>query len=265
MSPKELIDLAIENKLNALSITDHDTILAYAEAIPYAQSKGFMLGTGVEFSCEYKKKSVHVLGYDFNVEHPLLLEYCQTHQRHRKERNQKILERLRRLRIIIDEEELIAQYPKETTLGRPHIATMMIQKGYVQTLQQAFQFYIGDRACCFVAGHSFSIKEAISVVQEAGGKVFLAHPHLYTNEQFVKEILLLGFQGIECYYGRGTHPLEKVWLRLARELKLLVSGGSDFHGSVKPHISLGSSYVDFDAFSAIFTRGFNSLCNEPTP
>lgn len=254
VTAKGLIDLAVENKLSALSITDHDTVLAYQEAIPYAKSKGIILGTGVEFSCEYKKKSVHVLGYDFSVNHPPLVEYCTLHQERRRERNRKILERLRRLSIIIKEEELLERYPGETTLGRPHIASIMVEKGYVYSIQQAFQRYLADSACCYIAGHPFEIKEAIEIIQQAGGKAFLAHPHLYSDVSFVEEILRLGFQGIECYYGRGGYPLEKVWLRLAKEMDLLVSGGSDFHGSVKSQIFLGSSYVDYVAFCKIFTK-----------
>lgn len=254
MTPKELIDLAVENKLSALSITDHDTVLAYQEAIPYAKSKGIILGTGVEFSCEYKRKSVHVLGYDFNVDQAEFLQYCKNHQERRKERNQKILDRLRRLSIIIKEEELLARCPVETTLGRPHIASIMVEKGHVHSIQQAFKRYLGDTACCYVAGHPFAVKEAVEVILQAGGKAFLAHPHLYSDVSFVREILQIGFQGIECYYGRGYHPLEKTWLQIAKEMGVLVSGGSDFHGSAKPQIMLGNSYVDYATFSAIFTK-----------
>jgi predicted metal-dependent phosphoesterase TrpH len=254
MTPKELVDCALENKLTALSITDHDTIAAYAEALPYAKSKGLILGAGVEFSCEYKRKSVHVLAYDFLLDDSELLQYCESHQKRRKERNQKILERLQRLGIHITEEEIINRFEGERTLGRPHIAQVMVEKGYVYSLQQAFQRYLGDKACCFVSGHPFSIEEAIAIIQKAQGKVFLAHPHLYADVAFVQKILELGFHGIECYYGRGGHSLEKTWLRLAKDMGLLISGGSDFHGSVKPHISLGSSYVDYLSFRTIFSR-----------
>ncbi len=253
MSPKELIDLAIASGLQGLSITDHDTIDAYNTAVPYAKEKGFLLGTGVELSCEYKKKSVHILAYNFSLEDQGLIQYCQRQQQKRVKRNLEILEKLKRLRIILTEEELIQECPGASSIGRPHIAALMMRKGHVRSLQEAFQLYIGDGACCFVRGENFPVKEALSIVAAAGGKTFLAHPHLYSDAGFVKEIVSLGFDGLECFYGKFSYRYEKLWLKIAKESSLLISGGSDFHGSVKPHLSLGCSYVDQGVFSSIFT------------
>lgn len=254
MSPKELIDLAIANGLQGLSITDHDTIDAYKVAIPYARERGLLLGTGVELSCEYKKKSVHILAYNFSLQDEGLIQYCQRQQKKRVKRNQEILEKLKRLRIILTEEELIQECPDASSVGRPHIAALMMRKGHVRSLQEAFQLYIGDGSCCFVRGESFPVKEALSIIVAAGGKTFLAHPHLYSDAGFVKEILSLGFDGLECFYGKFSYRYEKLWLKIAKESSLLISGGSDFHGAVKPHLSLGCSYVDQEVFSSIFTK-----------
>ncbi len=254
LSPEELIDFAVEKGLQALSITDHDTVDAYARAIPYAKQKRLLLGTGVEFSCTYKKTSVHALGYDFSLQDAGLHEYCHRQQKKRMVRNQEILEKLRRLSIIIEEEELIALHSSSATLGRPHIAAVMQKKGYVHSTQEAFDRYLGDRGCCFIPGEPFFVEEAASVVKKAGGKLFLAHPHLYSDSLFVKELLSLGFDGLECYYGRSPPRKEKQWLKIAESQKLLVSGGSDFHGSAKPHVLLGSSFVLKELFFAIFTN-----------
>ena len=253
MTPEELIDLAIASGLQGLSITDHDTIDAYKSAIPYAKEKGILLGTGVELSCEYKKKSVHILAYNFSLEDEGLKEYCQRQQKKRTKRNQEILEKLKRLRILLTEEELLSECPDASSIGRPHIAALMMKKGHVRSIQEAFQLYIGDGACCFVRGELFPVKEALSIVTAAGGKTFLAHPHLYSDAGFVKEILSLGFDGLECFYGKFSYRYEKTWLKIAKESRLLISGGSDFHGTMKPHLSLGCSYVDQEVFSSIFT------------
>ncbi len=252
MSPEELIDLAVAEGLQGLSITDHDTIDAYKTAIPYAEKKGLLLGTGVELSCEYKKKSVHILAYDFSIQDEGLIEYCKRQQQKRTKRNQEILEKLKRLRILLTEEELVLGCPDASSVGRPHIAALMMKKGHVRSIQEAFQLYIGDGACCFVRGELFPVKEALSIVAKAGGKTFLAHPHLYSDAGFVKEILALGFSGLECFYGKFSYRYEKLWLKIAKESHLLISGGSDFHGSMKPHLSLGCSYVDREVFSSIF-------------
>jgi len=249
--------------LHAVSITDHDTIEAYKTAIPYAASKNFLLGTGVEFSCEYKKKSVHILGYDFSLEDPDFLNYCERQQKKRVQRNRGILEKLRRVNVIVTEEELTSDHPNLFTLGRPHIAAVMIRKGYVKTPIEAFRSYLGDKGCCFVRGEPFLPKEALAVIKKAGGKSFLAHPHLYSDAGFVRELLCLGFDGIECFYGKASYMMEKTWLKIAKESNLLVSGGSDFHGSVKPQVPLGCSYVDENAFEAIFPGKINSLCERP--
>lgn len=253
MTPEELIDLAMANGLQGLSITDHDTIDAYKIGIPYAQSKGFLLGVGVELSCEYKKKSVHVLGYDFSLEDSGIREYCLRQQKKRVDRNRKILDKLGRLRIFITEEELLSKHQNASSIGRPHIAALMLEKGYVRSIQEAFQTYLADGACCFVSGEPFLVKEALSIISQAGGKSFLAHPHLYSDAGFVREILSLGFDGIECFYGKYSYLKEKLWLRIAKEKQLLISGGSDFHGSIKPQIPLGCSYVDEKIFYQIFS------------
>lgn len=254
MSPEELIDLAIESGLQGLSITDHDTLEAYKKAVPYAKEKGLLLGTGVELSCEYKKKSVHILAYDFFLEDEGLVCYCLRQQQKRRKRNKEILERLKRLRMIITEEEVMSAHPDVFSIGRPHIAAVMMKKGYVRSIQEAFQLYLADGACCFIRGEIFSVEEALSIVKKAGGKAFLAHPQIYSDAGFVKEILSLGFDGLECFYGKFSYRYEKLWLRIAKESKLMISGGSDFHGSIKPQLFLGCSYVNFEVFSSIFTK-----------
>lgn len=253
MSPKELVDSALQEGLKALSITDHDTIEAYSEVSSYAKERGLILGPGVELSTEHKKQSVHILGYDFSIESESLKAYCVRQQKKRVLRNKEILERLRRVRIIIEEKDLEILHPNISTQGRPHIAAALVQKGYVRSIQEAFQLYIGDKGCCFVPGERFSVEEAIAVLHQAGGKAFLAHPSLFSDATFARNLLLLGFDGIECYYGRATPHRGNNWLKLARERDLLISGGSDFHGNNRPQSFLGSSYVDKPTFDRIFT------------
>ena len=129
----------------------------------------------------------------------------------------------------------------------------MVKKGYVRSIQEAFRLYIGDQRCCFVAGEPFSVEEALSIIHAAGGKAFLAHPHLYSDRSIAEEILSLGFDGLECYYGRSLHYKGKQWLKVAEEKGLLVSGGSDFHFPSNEKAPLGSSYVSKELFSMIFT------------
>jgi 3',5'-nucleoside bisphosphate phosphatase len=251
MTPTELVRHAKEVGLSALSITDHDTVDAYAEAIPVAKAEGILLGTGVEFSSVFRNISVHVLAYDFDLNSPHIYALCKRHQERRTARNKAILEKLSRLSMHILEEELLAFGGH--TLGRPHIAQLMIQKKYVSTFTQAFQL-IGDGKPCFDPGVGISTEETIAIIHQAGGKAFIAHPHLLEHANKIKELLKLPFDGLECYYGRFLADQEKRWIKLAKEKGWLMSGGSDFHGTVKEYISLGCSWVNEECFNQIFQK-----------
>lgn len=256
-TPEEIIDLAIHTGLSALSITDHDTIDAYTRALPYAKQKGLLLGTGVEFSCVYKQHNVHILGYDFLLQNEKLQQFCLVQREHRRERNHAILKKLERLCMPIAEEELLAMQNSHRTLGRPHIAELMVKKGYVKTFQEAFSYYIGDGKCCYEQGKSVSVEEGIAVIHEAKGKAFIAHPHLFSDGTIVKQLLMLGFDGLECRYAKCSPEKERRWLKMAKEKNLLMSGGSDFHGEMKPHIPLGCSWVTKEVFDQIFVNSIS--------
>ncbi len=252
MNPEQLLRHAKEIGLSGISITDHDTIEAYTLASAIAKDLGLLLGSGVEFSSIFQGLSIHVLGYDFDLKSPAILELCQRHKTRRNERNKAILEKLSRLSMPIDEDELLSMGAQ--TIGRPHIALLMIKKGYVCSIKDAFNTYIGDGKLCFVPGVGISTEETLAAIHKGGGKAFLAHPHLLGHANKIKQLLKLPFDGIECHYGRFPPEQEKRWIKLAEEKGLLISGGSDFHGSVKEFIQLGCSWVDEETFHKIFQR-----------
>ena len=179
-----------------------------------------------------------------------ILKFCQKHQERRLNRNRMILEKLRRFSIIIEEEEL--GDPRDRTVGRPHIAELLLKKHYIASIQEAFDRYFGEGKPCFVPGDSFTPEETIAVIHNAQGKAFIAHPHLVKKSEILRDLYTMDFDGIECYYGLFLKGQEKKWLKVAEEKGWLVSGGSDFHGSIKPHIQLGCSWVDEARIKAIF-------------
>jgi len=253
LSPEELLKLAQERGLSGLSITDHDTIDAYKTAIPAAKALGIRLGTGVELSCEHLETSVHILGYDYSLTTPSIKALCARHQRRRTERNRLILANLKKHKMPIEEEEL-QKFGQERTIGRPHIAQLMIEKGYVKTVKEAFNRYLGEGKSCYAQGAVFTALEAIEVLHQAGGKAFLAHPQLLPKTAPLKEILQLPFDGLECYYSLFGKETSQKWLEIAEKKKWLVSGGSDFHGGAKPDVVLGCSFVDQETFEKIFSH-----------
>ncbi|HEX2580182.1 MAG TPA: PHP domain-containing protein [Rhabdochlamydiaceae bacterium] len=245
-SPQQLIHLAKQIGLKGLSITDHDSIDAYKEAIPAAKAAGIRLGTGVEFSCEFQGISLHLLGYDFDLNNPSIQQLCERHRKRRESRNRAILANLAKAGMPIAYEELLNV--ASGTIGRPHIAQLMVNKGYVKNLREAFNLYIGESGLCYDPGVPFTAKEAIEVIHAAKGKVFVAHPQLLPPEFPVEDLLKLPLDGLECYYCR---LFKKVWAEYAKARGWIMSGGSDFHGGSKSD-ELGCSGVDEATFNTIF-------------
>lgn len=252
-TPEELIHLAKSLKLSALSITDHDTILAYERAIPEAKKNGIILGVGAEFSSIFQEWNVHILAYDFDLESKPIQEFCKKHEERREDRNRRILTKLKQRKMEIRESELHA-IGGLGSIGRPHIAKLMMDHGYVKTIQEAFNHYIGDGKLCYDPGLAFSVGETIEVIHAASGKAFLAHPHLFGEGARALKVLDHPFDGIECHYSKCLPEQEARWIKIAKERRLLMSGGSDYHGSFKPLITLGCSWVDEETFYKIFQR-----------
>ena len=249
LTPEELIVKAKAVGLSGLSITDHDTIAAYENAPVFAKEQQILLGSGVEFSCVYQEVNIHILGYDFDVHHSGLKTFCEKHKLRRKNRNRAILEKLKRFSMILEEDELNSM---GHIIGRPHIAQLLVQKGHVGSIKDAFQRYIGDDMPCYHRGEGFSVEETIAIIHEAHGKAFVAHPHLLRRSTIIKALLKLPFDGIECYYSNLSADREKRWIKLVKDKGLLVSGGSDYHGDFREHNPLGCSWVDEESFNKIF-------------
>lgn len=253
LSPMELLLKAKADGLQGLSITDHDTVEAYTEELQEAaKTLGIILCPGVEFSCQLGLESVHILGYAFDLNSIDLNNLCKKHKERRNQRNSRILKKLRSYQIVIELEELESRFP-HGVIGRPHIALMMIEKGHVITIKEAFQRYLGEGRCCFDPGPVFTIDETLDVIHKAGGKAFLAHPQLIKRRKILKEVLKKDLDGIECYYGLFPRSESVRWIAITEEKQWLVSGGSDFHGHIKPYNRLGSSFVDRDTFQKILS------------
>lgn len=251
-TPAELIKLAIETKLQGLSITDHDTVDAYPDALRVAGKNQLLMIPGVEFSTEFQKQSVHILGYSFDYTHPQLLKLCQQHQARRLERNLLILEKLRKEGFIIEPDELLKN--SSSTIGRPHIAKALVDKGYIPDIATAFQNYLGDTKKCYVAGQSPTIEDTLSVIHAAQGFAILAHPHVYHNRSFIRKLLTFPFDGLEAEYANMQPKDNQPWLTLAQENNLLHTGGSDYHGSMKPMIMLGATTVGESLFKKLLAQ-----------
>lgn len=256
LSPIEIVKLAKQSGLSGLSITDHDSIEAYASILAYANEIDLALISGVEFSSIHHEVSVHILAYAFPLDSQVIHAFCERHEQRRKVRNQAILEKLSAINMPVSEEEVLACTLGQLScakqiIGRPHIAQAMVKKGYVSTIQEAFKQYIGEGKICYARGTLFSAEETLEIIHQAKGLAVIAHPHLIKEQQIVKELLEMKFDGIECYYGKFLDDQSKRWLTIAKKKGWLITGGSDFHGDIRPNIELGCSWVGNDHFDIL--------------
>ena len=243
LTPVQLVELA-KNRTSPASRSPTTTPLR--PTTPPSRPRAILdhLGTGVELSSEFQKMSVHILGYNYSLGSPLMRDFCRRHKERRRHRNAAILAKLARLNMVIKEEELPGR-----SIGRPHIAQKMVEKGYVKSAKEAFNLFIGEGKCCYDAGVAFSVPETLDVIHRSGGKAFVAHPHLFANGAKMRVLLQEPFDGLECYYAHSYPALEKRWLKIVKEKQWLISGGSDFHGEsgqAFPSAALGSTKQRFN-------------------
>ena len=257
VSPRDIIQLASDIGLQGLSITDHDTIAAYEEAIPAAHAKKLLLISGLELSATHRQTSVHILAYSFSLASAIIRDFCQRHQQRRQLRNQTILHLLNLQGLPLSLDNLTQDLPFSSSthsIGRPHIALAMVRKGYVRTIQQAFHEYIGEGKPCYAPGAAFSVEETLEVIHKANGLAMIAHPHLIENVGILKDLLNMNFDGIEGYYARFPPSAHERWLKIGAHKRWMITGGSDFHGAIKPNIPLGSSWVQAETFAILQQR-----------
>lgn len=250
LTPKEIIQLAAEKGLKGLSITDHDTVDAYPDAFEMAASYGVKLIAGVEFSASLSDVSVHILGYGFDLKNTALQGLCRWHAQRRKARNRAIIDKLVGAGYDLCESDL----GEGGAIGRPHIALALMKKGYVKSVKEAFHKLIGDGKPYFVHGERIGVAETLRVIHDAKGVAVIAHPHLIRYKKVWKRLLGMDFEGIEAYYSLMSRDQVTPWIERAEARGWFVTGGSDFHGDVKPDIPLGVSWTPEAVFNALYER-----------
>ncbi len=234
LKPTELVDLAKSQGLSAISITDHDTADGAGEAIQRGLEKGIEVISGIEISSWHGDTSMHILGYLFRSDDEQFNSRLQLLQQGRETRNIRIIENLNKLGITVELEELL-QYSEYGQTGRPHIARLLVDKGIAKTVDLAFKYYLGRGAAAYAERFRFSARDAIAMIREAGGVAVLAHPSsldpsLRSTPSLLKDLHKVGLNGVEVYYPSHSSKAVKALLKMAGDIGLLITGGSDFHG-----------------------------------
>ena len=245
-TPAELVRYAVEKGLRAFALTDHDTTEGIAEAMEAAKDQPVEVIPGIEFSTEYEGKDIHIVGLYIDYEGEEFQKYLLDFQHSRDERNHKMCAKLQEHGVPVTYEDLRAEYP-EAVLTRAHYAKYLWQKGYVGSMHEAFDRYIGDHAPCFLPREKVTPSQAVDLILRSGGVPVLAHPILYhmSEERLEKLVQTLkkdGLVAIEAIYSTYTAGEERQIRELAAKYRLLISGGSDFHGTTKPGLDLAVGY-----------------------
>ena len=245
LTPRQLIDHAVEVGLCAVAVTDHDTVDGIAEARRHAHEVGMPFIPGIEISAEYSTTgTMHILGYFIDETTRSFSDALAFLKESRKKRNPQIIERLNHCGVDISMEDVRKEAGSDQ-IGRPHVARAIVRKGYASSIADAFERYVKKGAPCYVNKERFSPERAIELIRKAGGIPVLAHPKTL-NIDFGQELPRLlarlqemGLMGIEAYYYSHSPSEEEYFLRLSRKLDIIATGGSDFHGDNKPKVALG--------------------------
>lgn len=251
LTPKELVLAAGRAGITHLSLTDHDTFEGVSSAREEALRQGICFMAGLEISAEFQPGTMHILGYGFREEDFALCSKMEYVQRCRRERNPKIIQRLNDMGMAITLDEAAAEAGGKL-VGRPHFARVLLRKGYVRDLQEAFDRYLAKGQPAYVDKVRLSPEESVACIRNAGGVAVLAHPlQLKAKDDGALEGILrglvgLGLQGMECHYRNHSAEDTRKFLDLAGRHGLIVTGGSDFHGRNRPDIQLGKGEGDLD-------------------
>lgn len=276
-TPEELVDYAREKGLRAFALTDHDTVNGLDRAIRYAEELRTRAVSpvnsslnaadsslpaasvsdalvpqvpevipGIELSTEYQGKDIHMVGLFIDYHQPEFARYLEDFIRSRENRNEKMCALLREHGVDITYEALLGEFPG-AVITRAHFARYLLSHGYIQSMKEAFDRYVGDHCPCFVPREKVTPAQAVELILGAGGVPVLAHPILYHMsderlDNLVAELKKIGLVGIEAIYSTYNTAEERQIRGLAAKYGLKISGGSDFHGANKPKIDLGTGW-----------------------
>ncbi len=252
-SPAEIIQKAKGLGLDAISITDHDTVNAINEATVLGKEAGIEVIPGVEISSEFNGKEVHVLGYFIDPANKEFERYLNFFREERIKRAERIVKRLDQLGLHLTFEDIIS-VSKNSAIGRPHIAQAMLNKGLVSSYYEAFNKYIGNGCPAYEKKVHLSPESAYKIITDAGGLSFIAHPG-FMPEEILKELIEAGVDGIEVFHPSHTSQKIKFYKGIVSEYYLLESGGSDYHGGQRnDDENFGKYYTSLTALEAMKKR-----------
>jgi predicted metal-dependent phosphoesterase TrpH len=256
-SPTAVVEFAKAAGVTALAITDHDIVAGIPEALKVGDRLGIEIIPGVEISSRYDGSELHILGYYIDWQERQLNDRLQILRDSRRQRNPQIIDKLNDLGLDITYDEVQTLAGTES-VGRPHIARVLMNKKLVTSAKEAFDRYLAEGRPAFVPRRLPTPEEAVSWIRDAGGVAVLAHPTWVKESsdglgRLVARLKAAGLGGIEAHYSSHTAQQTAEYVGLAKQFDLLVTGGSDFHGLTKPDIRVGTGRGDLKVPPSLLT------------
>jgi hypothetical protein len=255
LSPRELVLAAVRQSVTVLAVTDHDSTEGLAEAMAEAAGRPpLIIVPGLEINCDVEGAEIHVLGYFITHEAPWFQEFLRAQRAERVARVHRIAERLGELGMPIDPAEVFA-IVKEGSAGRPHVAQVMVKRGYVKSVREAFDKFLRANGPANVPRHRLAPADAVRVIRRASGVPVLAHPGLANRDALIPELVSAGLMGIEVYYAEHSPAQVTSYLELCRRYDLVATGGSDYHGPQSGRANpIGAPTVPWSAWEELQRR-----------
>ncbi len=242
-TPKDVVRTAYDAGLSAIALSDHDSIAGVQEAMDAGNALGIEVIPAVELSAQ-SDTELHILGYFVDIHNKKLNDMMAYALQVRDERQEETCRKLNEQGFAITMEEARAEAHGNPVLCRAHFAQIMVRKGYAPSVQEAFSKYLSVGCYAYSNRQALTGPEAVSLIHEAGGIAVAAHLHLIKMpdeqlKEYLKSLIPYGLDGVEGYYTDYTPDMEQRYRSMAKELGLVISGGTDYHGANKPHITIG--------------------------
>ncbi len=244
LRPAEVVTLATQEGFAAISICDHDTVAGLPEGFAAAEKVGLELIPGVELSTYLGSSEVHVLGYCLDYEDTSLVSVLEELCRGRVKRMEEMISRLRAVGVVLDRSK-IDEAAAYGSVGRLHIARVLVEQGLVGDTREAFDKYIGRGKPAYVPRVRITPGQACTIIKKARGIPVLAHPSLIDGDKLMPRLMREGIMGIEAFYSKVSSEVAEHYCRLARKLGLIITGGSDCHQNETGGLLLGTVKLDY--------------------
>ncbi len=233
LSPAQLIQRARQNGLDLISITDHDTSDAYPQ-LPQDYAPLRIL-PGMEVSSQHEGNDVHILAYGCDLDNPDLIAMTEMYLVGRRQRAIRMIELLAELGLEISLEEVIRVAGSRELIVRPHIAQILLERGYVDTKNEAFDKYIGNFKPAYVPKPEVSVPDALQIIHNSGGFAIIAHPGKLVRDSYIDEFIAMGIDGLEVWHPDHYQLEVETYIEICLKNGLYMTGGSDFHGELDQH------------------------------